>query len=707
MELFKSKTTLLHVLASDRQIRVARIVCQYLLLYCCIDTVVHKGTLCAQAVLQMEAQADSVRRIVQNERKDTAYIHALNALGYYMCRITAQYDSALTLAKKAQMFSAELNYARGEAAAYNVMGSIFLQQGNPSEALKLFQRSQEIYKRLNDVLEIALLYNNTGNALADLGKQAEALNYYFQALTIAEQHQVRKLMANACNNIAIILLEQRKYDKALEYHQRALKEYKALGDARSVGMSLNNIASVYIDMERFDDALATYKEALALREKIQDTLGAARTMSNIAFILTQQKKFSQALAYHARALKTKIALRDSISIAFSLEGIAGTYHAMGRFDKAIDYALQFLRLTEKIRSADRTVQALLLVAQCYESVQDFQTALSYYRASVRLKDSLFTQENAKTIAELQERYEVRQRQQEIETLQKESLLKEREIQSQRLVLWSLGIGLALAIIGAVVVIRLYVQKRAAMQEILRQKTLLEEQAAEIELINTALHEAHQQSEKLLLNILPMPIAERLKAGEHPIADTLTSVTVLFADIAGFTMLSARITAEELVQSLNTVFEQLDALAQRYGLEKIKTIGDAYMVVGGLLERFEDHCERVALFALELQLAIQKEMIKTVEGEPIRLRIGMHTGKAVAGVIGTSKFAYDLWGDTVNTASRMESHGVVGKIQCSEEVYELLKEKFTFEERGVIDVKGKGMMRTWFLTGRKVSQEENS
>jgi len=243
---------------------------------------------------------------------------------------------------------------------------------------------------------------------------------------------------------------------------------------------------------------------------------------------------------------------------------------------------------------------------------------------------------------------------------------------------------------------LYEQSLQDRDEITRQMEIQSEQAREIELANTALQQAHQESETLLLNILPAPIARRLKSGERAIAERFESVTVLFADIVGFTKLSATNTPEELVQGLNTLFEQFDTLAQKYGLEKIKTIGDAYMVAGGLPERSQDHCERVAQFALEAQIVMENITLRTSTGERVQVRIGIHTGEAVAGVIGTSKFSYDLWGDTVNTASRMESHGEAGKVHVSEEVFTLLKDTFAFEKRGEIEIKGKGVMQTYFL-----------
>ncbi len=210
--------------------------------------------------------------------------------------------------------------------------------------------------------------------------------------------------------------------------------------------------------------------------------------------------------------------------------------------------------------------------------------------------------------------------------------------------------------------------------------------------------AQEQSDRLLLNILPEAIAERLKQNEHTIADSFEEATVLFADIVSFTQLSAHIPPDELVKRLNEIFSTFDRLAQRHGLEKIKTIGDAYMVVGGLPTPRPDHPEAIAQMAIDMQREIRR--FKRDDGEPFHIRIGINTGPVVAGVIGLNKFTYDLWGDTVNTASRMESQGLPGYIQVTAATYERLREKFIFEERGVIEVKGKGEMLTYFLKGRK-------
>ena len=219
----------------------------------------------------------------------------------------------------------------------------------------------------------------------------------------------------------------------------------------------------------------------------------------------------------------------------------------------------------------------------------------------------------------------------------------------------------------------------------------------------ALEQEYQRAENLLHNILPETIANRLKFTPETIADGFEGTSILFADIVGFTPISAKMTPENTVILLNDIFSDFDDLVDKNKLEKIKTIGDAYMVVAGLPEPRTDHAEAIAEMALDMMQAIEIFDVKI--GNPLKIRIGISSGPAVAGVIGKKKFIYDLWGDTVNTASRMESHGIPGEIQVSPSTYELLKSKYVFEERGEIDIKGKGSMRTYLLKGRKTSSKE--
>jgi class 3 adenylate cyclase len=213
----------------------------------------------------------------------------------------------------------------------------------------------------------------------------------------------------------------------------------------------------------------------------------------------------------------------------------------------------------------------------------------------------------------------------------------------------------------------------------------------------ALEEANQKNVELLLNILPEPIADRLRSGESLIADRYEDVSLLFADIVGFTGMSSAMDAAELVTLLNDVFSVFDGLVAQSGLEKVKTIGDAYMIVGGMPIWQPDHLERLATLALDIATEVGRNDAARRLG--VEFRIGMHTGPVVAGVIGTRKFIYDVWGDTVNVASRMESTGIPGRIQVTGAVERRLRDRFVLTSRGEIEVKGKGQMETFFLLGQ--------
>jgi adenylate cyclase len=219
-------------------------------------------------------------------------------------------------------------------------------------------------------------------------------------------------------------------------------------------------------------------------------------------------------------------------------------------------------------------------------------------------------------------------------------------------------------------------------------------------VEAALRFQQEQADQLLLNVLPRAVAERLKLGADTIADSFEDATILFADLVNFTDLARQSSPTQLVALLNRIFSTFDQLTERYGLEKIKTIGDAYLVVGGVPMARPDHVEAIANMALEMQQAIQQ--FPTPQGDRLQLSIGINTGAVVAGVIGTKKFSYDLWGDTVNVASRMQSHALAGTIQVTETTYQRLSDRYLFKERGMVSIKGRGEMKTYLLLDQKRS-----
>ncbi|MBD1911432.1 adenylate/guanylate cyclase domain-containing protein [Leptolyngbya sp. FACHB-16] len=259
----------------------------------------------------------------------------------------------------------------------------------------------------------------------------------------------------------------------------------------------------------------------------------------------------------------------------------------------------------------------------------------------------------------------------------------------------LELGLLVVTLGVLAMEGLVVF-RPAVNKIRETMRALAESLQKTQAMAKRLEQEQKKSEKLLLNILPRPVAHRLKESQQAIADGFAEVSVLFADIVGFTQLSTTMPPQQLVGLLNEIFSTFDELAERHGLEKIKTIGDAYMVVGGLPTPRADHAEAIVAMAIDMQKAIATFNQKNKQS--VQIRIGINSGPVVAGVIGIKKFIYDLWGDTVNTASRMEAYGVPGGIHITDSTYQRIKHKYQAESQGIMPIKGKGDMETYLIVG---------
>lgn len=338
-----------------------------------------------------------------------------------------------------------------------------------------------------------------------------------------------------------------------------------------------------------------------------------------------------------------------VSKDLSSTAIADQLLSEGKVAEAIQYYEQSAATSDTTGNISEQLYVSSKLSESYEQLGQYDRSLSYYKSYATMRDSLLSAISSKRLED-QRAEEERARQQ---LLQRAGMMAG----------------------GAVFVVIAFFAFNLARQ-------------------NKRIKAASAENERLLLNILPSAIASRLKDGEETIADNHQNVTVLFSDMVGFTKLSASLEASELVVLLNKLVSKIDALAQTFQIEKIKTIGDAYMAVAGLRPDDDDHAERMIRFAMAMNQAVEE--INPTLDRPIQLRIGVHSGPVVAGVIGSHKFAFDLWGDTVNTASRMESHGIPGRVQLSETTAQLLSKDVPISERGTISVKGKGEMRTFLV-----------
>jgi len=589
--------------------------------------------------------ADSLEKVLATPISDSVRVNVLVELSRALW--ASNLEDARSIATEALTLAERLGYQKGTANALNTIGVTYYYQGWYDIALGYHQRSLAIRKSINDSAGIG----------------------------------------HSTNNIGLIYMGQRKHEESLNYLLEALQIYKSLGRKSSTAAAYNNIGTIYRRQKRLDSAIKMHQAALKTLEGINNSAGAALSYNSLGGVLEDVGSFQEALTFQRQSLKLYEEIQNHKGIVNSLYASASVQAKMKRYSDALEDVRRAIDLAAAMDSRPELRDCYELLSQIEESIGNVQGALYNFKRFEALKDSLISEEAAARSAEFNAKYDTERKAKQIELL-----TAQREGQSvQRNFL------LALVVASLMAVALFYTRYRIKRKS----ESALQNANNQLQEKNDLLTQARATAETLLLNVLPKPIASRMQAGEHHIAEHFSDVTVLFADIVDFTQLAAGLHPEELVSLLDAIFTDFDALAEKYNLEKIKTIGDAYMAVCGIPEPNPEHCIKVARFALDMMRVIEKYSIHDASQplEPnkcLRLRIGIHTGAVVAGVIGKKKFSYDLWGDTVNIASRLESHGIAGEIHCSEEVYEILQETCIFEKRGETELKGNITRTTYFL-----------
>jgi adenylate cyclase len=511
-------------------------------------------------------------------------------------------------------------------------------------------------------------------ASSDFPKSLEIL---FKALKMSEDMGYKTGIDKASLNIGLVYADEKNYLKALEYYDKALKISMELKDTIGIARKLGNMGTIYQQMMPLGylKALEYYRQSLKYYEIVHEKRGIAVTMQNISRIFSERSEYSKAIELLNKARPIVEEIGESRWIMYYYGTIGSIYYKRAT-DTSMIYRPTLNLLTKKQKDEylslsigylvkaieiGKEINATMQVIEWYDEISSslcemgkWESAYYYADSSRRLNDSLFNQESRIRIANLDAKRETEVKQKEIE-LQK-ALLDKANV--QRIA----AIG---GIIGLIIII-------------------------------LVIYQSGKRSERLLRNMLPAKIARRLKKREKHIADLLEDAAVVFIDIVDFTSFAKDKDPRYVIEVLTDFFETLDELSEEFGMEKIKTIGDSYMAVSGVPEPTPDSVLNAARFALKC-----RELMKnytTRDGQRINVRIGIDTGSVIAGVIGEKRFSYDLWGDIVNTASRMESLGVKGEIQITGNVMKKLGGLFNMEERGEIEVKGKGKMKTWLLVG---------
>ncbi len=512
-------------------------------------------------------------------------------------------------------------------------------------------------------------YLEKGNFLTRIGENSEALEAYFKSLNYAKRINDQTGIGSLMIAIAGSYTSMEDTKNAIRYFKSGIQLLRAVNDSIKIATSLLNIGDLYISIGKLDSALIYTSESVLLFNKVNYPIGSAYGMGNSGMIYAEQGYDDIAENNINEAIKILEELEDYYPISVYLTYMSDIYLRKNDYTMALNYAQRSLELAQKYDLKEQISDANLKLAQLYEQQGDQVTSYKYYKDHISYRDSVNNIETVQQMADLRTNYEVSQKQIEVD------LLDEKQ-RNQRITLIATVVGL-----GLIMILALGLFRRNRF----------------IKKTSDVIQQERDRSDQLLLNILPEETAKELKDKGKVKAKRFESVSVLFTDFKGFTEYSANLSPEELVESVNYYYSKFDEIMEKHGLEKIKTVGDAYMAAGGLPFPSADHALKMVEAALEIRDFV-KESKKTDPDDQTRfdIRIGINTGPVVAGVVGTKKFAYDIWGDTVNIASRMESNSEPGKINVSENTYQLIKDQFTCMYRGEIEAKNKGKLKMYFV-----------
>lgn len=553
-----------------------------------------------------------------------------------------------------------------------VIKELAINHRDPERKLYYSEELIQIALTLDSMDYLLQGYQEKGNALRLKSDLTHALESYFQGAKLAgELHHNAKLGAFDIG-IADVQSIMGNHPNAVGYYQSAIGILREAGDSTNMAAALLNIGDEYITIHKWDSALIYTEEAGLIYETIKYTLGEAYSLGNLGMIYAQIGDDKKAEENMNKAILLLEGLDEHYPIAVYLNSIADIYNENGNNVKALDYAFRSLKLAKRYGLKDQVSDANLKLSEIYQKAGKLKESFLYYKNHITYKDSVNNIVSVQQMADLRTDFEVSKKQIEVDLLNQQK-------KNQQIIVIATIIALFLL---CLLVFGLYRRYRFIRET------------------NQIIEKERERSENLLLNILPKETAQELKQSGKVQAKSFESVTVLFADFKGFTQYAEKLSPEKLVESVDFYFSKFDEIIENYGLEKIKTIGDAYMCAGGLPFPTGDHAYKMVRAAMEIVEFVKATKASNTGEHQFDIRIGINTGPVVAGVVGTKKFAYDIWGDTVNIASRMESNSEPGKINVSENTYTLIKDAFDCAYRGEIDAKHKGMMKMYFVNAMK-------
>lgn len=574
-------------------------------------------------------------------------------------------DSCLTLSKMMIDF-AELNgYQRYQVIGLRWRARVYDATGFPLKSLETLEKAEKIALETDDLKLQGTVYNSFGIVHKSLSNYSLSIEYYLKGLAIDEKLNSPMKMQQSYRNIGMVFGNIQDYEKANEYYQKGLAIIKKHGLNRSLPFYYNSLGSLERERGNVEDAIFYYGKIISMGDSVQNQMLVAAAYHNLG--LTYWKGLDQldsALINFERSLDHKKKIGWTSAFGSTYTGLGGVNSHIGRYDKALSWCILSMEEAKKRKSLVVEKNACGCLYEAYKGLGKLDSALHYHEKLEVMTDSLTNVDREKEInrKELGYTFEKKAMADSLKHESEQAILVE-QTEKQRLGLFAAGGGLLLIIALAF-----------------------------------SIYSGKKKSDELLLNILPAETAAELKQKGHSDARLIDEVTVLFTDFKGFTAMSEQLSPKDLVEDLNICFSEFDKIMEKHGIEKIKTIGDAYMAASGLPSPNDEHAQNVIKAAFEMRDFVEAGKARKIEnGLPyFEIRIGVHTGPVVAGIVGIKKFQYDIWGDAVNTASRMESSGEVGKVNISETTFGLIKGDFDCEHRGKVAAKGKGELDMYFV-----------
>lgn len=555
---------------------------------------------------------------------------------------------------------------------FSLLYEIAISQAKPEDVLYyadlLIEKASS-----SDTVETYLVngYLQKGNGYKLQGKYSEALEAYFHAVELAQGFKLEDRVGVLFISIGDTYSTLEDYETADNYYEQGIQAIRNSNDSLRLATALLNDGDRYFYAEEFPKAMLRLEEAKAIFSMLDFDTGLAYSLGNLGMVYTEQLKNELAREYLIKAIEILNTKEDNYANSVYYLFLGKIDLKENDFENAFRNAQKSLNLAEKYNLKKETADASLMLFELHNQFGERDSALFYHLKYIAARDSIRNLQTVEEIAEKTKKFEVNQKQMELDLVYQKN-------RNQKIMVFSTAIALIFIGILAAVLYR--------NNSFIRKTNLI-------------IENERSKSDHLLKNILPEETVTELKEFGKVKAKRFESVSVMFTDFKSFTIHAEHLPPEDLVQSLDYYFSYFDQIIEKYKLEKIKTLGDSYMCASGLPFPQEDHAERIVLAALEMVEFVEKaKQLKDEKLTRFEMRIGISSGPVVAGVVGSKKFAYDIWGDTVNCASRMEFYSEVGKINISEDTHELVKDKFIFSDRGKIDVKNKGKMNMYFVEG---------